>query len=151
MRLRKSCFMLWTHWRNQSNTLTQDEKLSWLRCEPSWSLGYLRRLKSIVVLVVMLGWSDNHLKVFQSMSFSDVVEAIKALCVEKSKKFNCYCSSIYGKNVGRNIWELQKQRKQRNKRWFKILLQHHWTQETDRRVIVEVSFSSSFRRFQKKH
>jgi hypothetical protein len=34
----------------------------------------------------MLGWSDNHLKVFQSMSFSDVVEAIKALCFEEKQE-----------------------------------------------------------------
>ena len=34
----------------------------------------------------MLSLSGNHLKVFPSMSFSDVVEAIKALCVEEKQE-----------------------------------------------------------------
>ena len=34
----------------------------------------------------MLSLSGNHLKVFHSMSFSDVVEAIKALCVEEKQE-----------------------------------------------------------------
>jgi len=50
----------------------------------------------------MLSLSGNHLKVFQSMIFSDVVEAIK-VSVEESKKLTC--CSIYGKNVGQKIYD----------------------------------------------
>jgi len=44
------------------------------------------------------------------MIFSDVVEAIKVSVEEK--KLTCYCSSIYGNNVGQKIYDNFKQRKQ---------------------------------------
>jgi len=58
------------------------------------------------------------------MSFSDVVEAIKAF-LKKSKKFNCYCSSIYGRTSVEICMRLQTAQAEEQSGDLKILLQHH--------------------------
>jgi len=57
-------------------------------------------MEMLILTIVMLSLSGNHLKVFQSMIFSDVVEAIK-VSVEESKKLTCYAVSTVtsGKNI----------------------------------------------------
>jgi len=66
----------------------------------------------ILTTVVMLSLSGNHLKVFQSMIFSDVVEAIK-VSVEESKKLTCYAAVSTGRTSGKIYMITSKQRKQK--------------------------------------
>lgn len=53
----------------------------------------------------MLSWSDNHLKVFQSMSFSDAVEAIKALSVKEKQEIQLLLQQYLWEERREEIYE----------------------------------------------